>query len=594
VTIGKQIAVGFGIALAAQAVVVGLTWVSTVRLADRQRFAVETDSQRFLVETNRWVAHAHEVIAQLQGLLLLLDDAENGARGFVLTGDLAFLEPYQDARERIDRTLKQLRELTRDNPAQQRRLDGLEPKVKARLAILADIIERRRQQENGFEKAVVEIRTGRGKAAMDEVREAVSDLENEERTLLVQRNKAAEEKNAAAEKAAEEKSAAAEKAVRSHLQAILGAAVAAAVVLLLVGVYLTRSVTVLSRQERNREATPLAQTPTPPLSASAREATVYNAPTPSAPQPLPEVLGSYRLLDKLGEGGMGAVYRAFHVRLKRMVALKILPGGLLDDAQAVARFQREMEAGGKLDHPNIVRASDAGEAGGRHFLVMELIDGVDLARLASRLGPLPVADVCEAGRQVAQALQHAHEHGLVHRDVKPSNLILTPAGAVKLLDLGLARLYGNQPNAEGLTASGAAMGTPDYMAPEQALEPKKVDIRADLYSLGCTLYRLLTGRPPFGDPPYDTAGKKMMAHAQAPVPAVRGRRPDVPERLAGVLERLLAKSPADRFGTPAEVAAVLKRFAVGHDLPRLLAAALAGRGPLPEAETREHVEEGKP
>jgi serine/threonine protein kinase len=289
--------------------------------------------------------------------------------------------------------------------------------------------------------------------------------------------------------------------------------------------------------------------------------------------PLPKHLGQYQLLEKLGEGGMGAVYRALHMRLKRPVALKVLPAQLLHDERAVARFRREMEAVGKLDHPNIVRASDAGEDAGWHFLVMELVEGVDLAQLSALLGPFPVADACEVARQAASALQYAHEHGLVHRDIKPSNLLMTPAGDVKLLDLGLARLYGEQAVSEVLTATGAVMGTPDYMAPEQSFEPKAVDIRADLYGLGCTLYKLLTGRPPFDGPEYGTLAQKLLAHAQAPVPPIRVRRPEVPEALSAVLDRLLAKRPADRFGTPMEAEATLVSFASGQKLSELYAAA---------------------
>jgi hypothetical protein len=289
--------------------------------------------------------------------------------------------------------------------------------------------------------------------------------------------------------------------------------------------------------------------------------------------PHPRQMGPYCLLEKLGQGGMGAVYRAEHIRLKRMVALKVLPPGLLQDTRAVARFRREVEAVGKLDHPNIARASDAGEASGCPFLVMELIDGVDLAKLVARVGTMSVADACEVCRQAALALQHAHEHGLVHRDIKPGNLMVTPAGVVKLLDLGLARVCGDQPVSEVLTATGVVMGTPDYMAPEQGSDPRAADIRADLYGLGCTLYRLLAGVPPFGGPGFNTLAQKLLAHALAPVPPIRDRRPEVTEGLAALLVRLLAKSPADRPATPAEVEEALRSFATGQNLAGLYAAA---------------------
>ena len=291
-------------------------------------------------------------------------------------------------------------------------------------------------------------------------------------------------------------------------------------------------------------------------------------------------LGQYQLLEKLGSGGMGTVYKARHTKLKRLVAIKVLPSDRVANESAVARFHREMEAVATLDHPNIVRAYDAGEEAGTHFLVMEFVDGIDLSHLVKLRGPLPVADACELIRQAAVGLQHAHEHGLVHRDIKPSNLMLsTPlapsagrgAGGegVKVLDLGLARLQSNQPPGEELTGSGQTMGTIDYMAPEQASDTHTVDIRADIYSLGCTLYHLLAGHPPFHGPRLDSPIKKMMAHAQSPIPSIRATRPDVPDGLVAVLDRMLAKSPADRFQTPADVARALSRFAVTSDLVAL-------------------------
>ena len=186
---------------------------------------------------------------------------------------------------------------------------------------------------------------------------------------------------------------------------------------------------------------------------------------------------------------MGTVYKALHTRLKRLVALKLLPEHRTQNPEALARFQREMEAVGQLDHPHLVRAHDAGEAEGQHYLVMEFLDGIDLAHLVRRTGPFLVADACEAVRQAAMGLQHAHEHGLVHRDVKPSNLMLSTDGMVKVLDLGLARLCPETPVEEDVTASGQVMGSADYMAPEQCLDARDVDGRADIYSLGGTLRR---------------------------------------------------------------------------------------------------------
>jgi hypothetical protein len=287
------------------------------------------------------------------------------------------------------------------------------------------------------------------------------------------------------------------------------------------------------------------------------------------------ILGQYLLLDKLGQGGMGAVHKALHLRLKRLVAVKVLPADRMHDAQAVARFAREMEVIGKLDHPNVIRATDAGEVDGLHFLVMEYAQGTDVAKLARKRGPLPVADACEIARQAALGLQGIHEHGLVHRDIKPSNLLLTPTGQVKILDLGLARLYGEPAPGDELTYAGQVMGTADYMAPEQGRDSHEVDIRADIYSLGCTLYKLLAGRAPFSGPEYDSFSKKVMGHAEGTVPALSGWRSDVPPTLGPALDRMLAKDPADRFGTPGEVALALEPFTAGAALAQAAAAVLA-------------------
>jgi hypothetical protein len=235
----------------------------------------------------------------------------------------------------------------------------------------------------------------------------------------------------------------------------------------------------------------------------------------------------------------------------------------------VARFQREMEAIGRLNHPHIVRATDAGEVDGTHFLVMDFIDGQTLGQLVQAGGPLPVAEACELVRQAALGLQHVHQHGLVHRDVKPSNLLLGADGQVKVLDLGLALLKEEDAGAAELTATGQVMGTFDYMAPEQFGDTHAVDIRADVYSLGCTLYFLLTGKAPFSGPAYANRLQKMRAHAEAPAPPLRERRGDVPAGLAAVLARMLAKEPGDRFATPAEVAAALAPFTAGCTLARL-------------------------
>lgn len=284
----------------------------------------------------------------------------------------------------------------------------------------------------------------------------------------------------------------------------------------------------------------------------------------------PTQLGAYRIQTRLGQGGMGTVYRAWHTHLKRPVALKTLRADYMDNLAAVARFHREMEAVGKLDHPNLIRATDAGEDQGIHFLAMEFVEGVDAAKLSQIHGPLTPADACEVVRQAAVGLQYVHEHHLVHRDLKPSNLMVTPAGQVKVLDLGLALLHAGAGEMGELTQSNQWMGTADYMAPEQGLDAHAVDIRADVYSLGCTLYKLLTGRAPFGGSEYNTPYKKMDAHAHRPIPPLRERRAEVPMELVAIVECMTAKSPYDRFATPGEVAEVLAAFTAGSNLSRLV------------------------
>jgi hypothetical protein len=286
-------------------------------------------------------------------------------------------------------------------------------------------------------------------------------------------------------------------------------------------------------------------------------------PPPSAPQAVtlsgaPGSLANhsrYRLLEKLGEGGMGTVWKARHLLLDRTVALKVINPALLASPGAVERFLQEMKAAGRLDHPNIVKAFDAEQAGDACFFVMEHLDGVDLARLVHERGPLPVHEACSYAGQAALGLQHASEQGMVHRDIKPHNLIATSGGVVKVLDFGLARF--TRESGSSHTAAGVVLGTPAYMAPEQAADPRSADIRADLYSLGCTLYFLLSGRPPFaGDSPLEL----LRAHREDTPRPVSARRADVPAELEGVLSRLLAKDPAARYATPRALADALRPF----------------------------------
>ena len=272
-------------------------------------------------------------------------------------------------------------------------------------------------------------------------------------------------------------------------------------------------------------------------------------------------LGPYQILGKLGEGGMGAVYKARHSRLDKMVAIKVLSAAVTHEPEAIARFEREMKAVGKLNHPNIVQAHDAGEVNGTHYLAMEYIDGTDLKKLVNDRGPMSVVQACQAIRQAALALASAHEAGLVHRDIKPSNLLIAKSGQIKLLDLGLARLAGEaSTNTSDLTTEGESFGTPDYMAPEQWEDAHSADARTDLYALGCTLFFLLTGRTPFGNGTHRTAANKMKSHLLDPVPGLHAAREDAPLDLDAIYRKLMAKKPEDRFQSAAELAEVLTPF----------------------------------
>jgi WD40 repeat protein len=266
----------------------------------------------------------------------------------------------------------------------------------------------------------------------------------------------------------------------------------------------------------------------------------------------------YRVLGLLGAGGMGAVYKAEHRLMERVVALKVMSPTVVGSAATVDRFRREVKAAACLSHPNIVAAYDAEQAGDLHFLVMEYVEGTDLARRVAERGQLLVEEACEYARQCAAGLQHAHEHGMVHRDIKPHNLMRTPDGTVKILDFGLARLAAEAGTAlSGVTRQGTLLGTVDYLAPEQADDARRADIRADIYSLGCTLYHLLSGRPPF---PQGTMVQKVMAHTDREPVSLQELRPDLPPGLSRVVRRMMAKAPEDRYQTPAKVCAALAPF----------------------------------
>jgi len=277
------------------------------------------------------------------------------------------------------------------------------------------------------------------------------------------------------------------------------------------------------------------------------------------------VPGNYLLLDKIGEGGMGAVYKAEHRRMHRIVAIKMLPPAMTKDPLAIARFEREVTAAARLRHSNIVAADDADEANGVHFLVMEYVDGSDLAALVKKNGPCPVMNAVDYILQAARGLEFAHSEGVVHRDIKPANLLLDKKGVVKILDMGLARIeQGLGPVQAELTGTGAIMGTVDYMPPEQAMDTRKADARADIYSLGCSLFYLLTGQAMY---PGDTLMKKLLAHREQPTPSLRAIRPEVPEQVEAVFWKMVAKNVEDRYQTMTEVITDLEKCRKGQEPP---------------------------
>jgi serine/threonine protein kinase len=292
------------------------------------------------------------------------------------------------------------------------------------------------------------------------------------------------------------------------------------------------------------------------------------------------LLRPYVVLERLGEGGTGQVFKARHMHMQRVVALKVIRPDLLADADVVTRFHREIQVASQVAHANVVHAYDAGNIGGAQALVLEYVEGVSLDRLVKDSGPLAPAQACDYIRQAALGLQHIHECALVHRDIKPSNLLvaqedkataktrdehktigrtqrLSKWGLVKILDLGLARLqraHDNQGSTTITSTGSVMMGTPDYMAPEQALDFHTADIRADIYGLGCTFFFLLTGKPPF---PGGTLAQKLMRHQQTEPPPLKQLRPGLPADLEPIVRKMLAKKPQDRYQTPGAVAEAL-------------------------------------
>ena len=291
------------------------------------------------------------------------------------------------------------------------------------------------------------------------------------------------------------------------------------------------------------------------------------------------LLGPYRILDRLGEGGMGQVFRARHSKMDRLAALKIIPKERVTDPVAVSRFYREVRAVAQLSHPNIVTAFEVNQVGDTHYLAMELVNGIDLAKLVQQSGPLAVAQASEYVRQAAVGMQHAHEKGLVHRDIKPANLMVArpcpdEPPIVKILDLGLARFESESDRSRSLTADGKIFGTVDYIAPEQAENSRTADIRADIYSLGCSLFYLLTGKPPFSG---DTALERITARVLGDVPSVRNIRPEVSPALDGIVATMIARKPANRYQKPGEVAKALEAHTDKAGQVRSLAATSANQ-----------------
>jgi serine/threonine-protein kinase len=275
-------------------------------------------------------------------------------------------------------------------------------------------------------------------------------------------------------------------------------------------------------------------------------------------------LGKYKLLRLLGSGGMSKVYLAEHVLMQRRVAVKVLPRNRVDDSSYLERFQREAQAAAALDHRNIVRAYDLDydEATQTHYIVMEFVDGQDLQAMVKAEGPLEYARAADYIRQAAEGLAHAHQAGLVHRDIKPANLLVDKHNVVKVLDLGLARFTGDEQASLTVAYDENVLGTADYLAPEQARDSHGADARADIYSLGCSFYFLLTGTPPFPD---GSLPQRLMAHQKEPPPSIHAKRPDAPQDLIAICLKMMAKRPAARYQSAGEVAGALAAWLTAHN-----------------------------
>lgn len=297
-------------------------------------------------------------------------------------------------------------------------------------------------------------------------------------------------------------------------------------------------------------------------------------------------VGKYRVLEKIGTGGMGQVYLAEHKIMKHKVALKVLPRSRSTDPSALERFQREAKAGAVLDHPNLVKSLDIDHDanGDLHYLVMEYVDGINLQELVKHRGQLDYQYVAHIIHQAARGIQHAHQRGLLHRDIKPSNLIIDRDGVVRVLDMGLARFYNDDQDDITKRYEESVLGTADYLSPEQAVDSHSVDLRTDIYSLGATFYYALTGKPPFEE---GTVAQKLIWHQTRRPKSVPEFRTDVPSSVLAILNRMMAKKAEDRYQTCEEVLEALREYGEmtfpppsEDELPKL--SPLARRGMTPD------------
>lgn len=272
-------------------------------------------------------------------------------------------------------------------------------------------------------------------------------------------------------------------------------------------------------------------------------------------------LSKYRLLKHLGTGGMSSVYLAEHTLMNRKVAIKVLPRRRVNDASYLARFHLEAQAAAHLDHPNIVRAFDVDNEDNTHYIVMEYVPGLDLQQVVRESGPVPFDAAADYIAQAADGLQHAHDKGVVHRDVKPANLLRDDRGIVKILDMGLARITKDENASLTIAHEENVLGTADYLAPEQAVNSHKVDHRADIYSLGCSLYYLLAGHPPF---PEGSLAQRIAKHQSVMPDPISKSRPNCPPSLQRICEKMIAKDPDDRFDNAADVALALRTWMESH------------------------------